>query len=184
MGHLFSQNELQSPHLVSWNVSMWYHKCDWLMNFPEHSLQCTECSTSSCSRILSFTDRNPTRLKPSLQSRQFLTLSITCLALDTGNSDFIRPNSSDSELLLILVWWWWIINPLTDDKISVTSSPIIRAYSLTSVTQISIRLSFPDANSYFKMIRYSCSEPYNRFQLWNPCLGFITKVVFLTWNCF
>ena len=73
------------------------------MNFPEHSLQCTECSTSSCSRILSLTDKNPTRLKPSLQSRQFLTLSITCLALDTNNSDFIRLYSSDSEVLLILV---------------------------------------------------------------------------------
>ena len=67
------------------------------MNLPEHSLQCIECSTSSCSLIRSLTDRNPTRLKPSLHSRQFLTLSITCLALDTGNSDFIRPNSSDSE---------------------------------------------------------------------------------------
>ena len=73
------------------------------MNFPEHSLQRTECCTSSCSRILSLTDKNPTRLKPSLQSRQFLTLSITCLALDTNNSDFIRLYSSDSEVLLILV---------------------------------------------------------------------------------
>ena len=95
--HLLSQNEMQSPHLVSWKVSLWNHKWDWLMNLLEHSLHWIECITSSCSLIRSRTDRNPTCLNPSRHSRQFLTLSI---ALDTGNFGFICPNCSNSELLL------------------------------------------------------------------------------------
>ena len=42
------------------------------------------------------------------------------------------------------------INPLTGDKMSVTSSPIIRACSLTSVTQNLIKLSFSDAKCFLR----------------------------------